>query len=137
MRAYLDSSALLKRVIREPASDQLHATLRSFVADGSSLVTSSLAWVEVSRALRRATALTSEVQPDVMTDVALSGVLERPIGADVIALARRVAPVVMRSLDAVHLATAILLEADVVVTYDRRLLAAAREHGLTTSSPGT
>lgn len=46
----------------------------------------------------------------------------------------------LRSLDAIHLATALVLkgdaELDVFVTYDKRLLAVAAEHGLPVASPG-
>ena len=85
--------------------------------------------------LRRASTVVPGLQPDLLTDLALSGVLEKPIGPEVIALARRVSPLVMRALDAIHLATAILIDADVIVSYDDRLIAAADEHGLSTASP--
>jgi uncharacterized protein len=135
MRVYLDSSALLKRVVAEPDSPALQATLRSHVGSQAVLVSSSLAWVEVSRALRRASAIDPGLHPDALTDVALSGVLERPVDAEVVALARRVTPLVLRSLDAVHVATALLVDADVVVSYDDRLVAAVREHGLEVAAP--
>lgn len=41
----------------------------------------------------------------------------------------------LRSLDAIHAATAISADADVVVAYDHRLIAAAESLGLTTVSP--
>jgi predicted nucleic acid-binding protein len=94
-----------------------------------------VAWIEVSRALRRASAIDPRLHPDALTDVALSGVLERPLDAEVVALARRVSPLVLRSLDAIHVATAMLVDADVVVAYDDRLAAAAHEHGLDTTAP--
>ena len=49
----------------------------------------------------------------------------------------RSAPNVLRSLDAIHLATAILVDADVVITYDDRLAAAARHNDVTVSAPGS
>ena len=135
MRVYLDSSALLKRIVAEPESALLQAALRGYVDNQATLVSSSLAWVEISRALRRASAVDPRLRPDALTDVALSGVLERPVDAEVVALARRVTPLVMRSLDAIHVATALLVDADVVVSYDDRLVAAAQEHGLETTAP--
>jgi predicted nucleic acid-binding protein len=42
----------------------------------------------------------------------------------------------LRSADAIHLATAIRLQADAVVAYDQELLMAAKESGLMTASPG-
>ena len=70
-----------------------------------------------------------------MSDVALSGILELPIDGRVVALHRRLTPRVLRSLDAIHLASAALADAEVVVAYDEWLLAAAREHGFRPSSP--
>ena len=79
MRVYVDSSALLKRVFAESESEALKASLRSHVAQGEALVSSSLAWLEVARALR---AGTSGADIDDLSDRALSGILERPIGDD-------------------------------------------------------
>ena len=42
----------------------------------------------------------------------------------------------MRTLDAIHLSTALYIEADELVTYDRRLLAAAEAQGVTAVAPG-
>jgi hypothetical protein len=42
----------------------------------------------------------------------------------------------VRTLDAVHLASALRVEADELVAYDRRLLAAAAANGLEVTSPG-
>jgi predicted nucleic acid-binding protein len=133
VRVYVDSSALLKRVFAEGESEALKASLRGHVGQGAALVSSSLAWVEVARALR---AGTSAVDVDDLADRALSGVLERPIGAEVVALARRLQPAALRSLDAIHLASAILLDVDLVVAYDQRLTEAARHHGMKVSAPG-
>jgi hypothetical protein len=52
-----------------------------------------------------------------------------------VSLARRIEPNLLRSLDAIHLATAVLLDADTVLTYDDRLAEAARYNGLTVSAP--
>lgn len=42
----------------------------------------------------------------------------------------------VRTLDAIHLASALRIEPDELVAYDRRLMRAAAEHGLAVSSPG-
>jgi len=67
---------------------------------------------------------------------AMSGVDERPMSADVVSIARRIEPLVLRSLDALHLATAVLIDADLVVTYDDRLADACRRNALAVESPG-
>lgn len=137
MRVYADSSALIKRSVEEAESDALQAALDRYVTDDAAIVSSSLAWIEVSRALRTRVNdghnREREIQDAI--DVALSGVAERPITGDVVGLARRVGPPV-RTLDAIHLATAVLLDADVVLTYDDRLVEACRQGGLAISSPG-
>jgi predicted nucleic acid-binding protein len=135
VRVYFDSSALLKRVVAEPKSAALQAALRGYVDSQTALVSSSVARIEVSRALRRASAIDPRLHPDALTDVALSGVLERPLDAEVVALARRVSPLVLRSPDAIHVATAMLVDADVLVTYDDVLVAVGPEHGFETAAP--
>lgn len=138
MLIYVDSSALLKRALEEAESDALDATLASHVDSGDVLVASSLAWVEVSRAVR--TVGEAGAYPDHRVadaiGVSLSGISERPVSDDVISVARRIAPPVLRSLDAIHLATALLIDADEMVTYDDRLAEACRHNGLTITAPG-
>ncbi|HZK36359.1 MAG TPA: type II toxin-antitoxin system VapC family toxin [Aeromicrobium sp.] len=135
MRVYVDSSALLKRVFAESDSRPLISTLRDFQKADTALVTSSLAWVEISRAIRAYANTEIDVEVDNLVEVSLSGVLEKPITSEVIALARRLNPPVLRSLDAIHLATALLVDADVILAYDLRLIEAAAEHKIRTLSP--
>lgn len=135
MRVYVDSSALLKRAFAEPESEALEEFLQHHVEADDPLVSSSLAWVEVSRALRRRL---DEEDPEAINragEDAVSGIAERPITADVISTARRVGPEVLRSLDAIHLATAFLIDADLMLTYDDRLAHAARSSGMAVAHP--
>lgn len=134
MRIYCDTSALLKRVVLEGESMALMAALDKHHGDGAVLCSSSLAWVEVSRALRN---LSGTGHAEVATDVenAMSGVHEQLFGPSVVALARRVRPDRLRSLDAIHLASALLIDADLVLTYDTRLAAACTENGLRVAAP--
>jgi predicted nucleic acid-binding protein len=98
------------------------------------LASSSLAWVEVSRVvLARAKSPAGAGQ---LIDDAMSGIDERSMTADVISVARRIEPLVLRSLDAIHLATAVLIDADLVVTYDDRLADACRRNALAVAMPG-
>jgi uncharacterized protein len=133
VRIYVDSSALIKRAIEEPESDALDETLEAHVADDDVLVASSLAWVEVTRAIRAVAQPENDIND--LIESALSGVAERPIAADVVSLARRISPESLRILDAIHLATAVLLDADLIVTYGNRLEAAARYNGLAVAKP--
>lgn len=128
---YVDTSALLKRVIVEAESSAVRAVLRRSDASGDLLTASSLAWVEVWRALRRAGV--ADVQP--LALIALSGIAEFPLSDAVLARAQRVGKTSLRSLDAIHLASALAVGADSVLTYDDRLADSADAVGLVVLAP--
>jgi predicted nucleic acid-binding protein len=138
VRVYFDSSALLKRSVEEVESDAVEGAIDRYVAEDVVIISSSLAWVEVSRALRTRLdgGLYGDDEIHDAIEGALTGVAERLITGEVIGLARRVAPPLLRTLDAIHLATAIVLDVDEVVSYDDRLIDACRLNGLTTALPG-
>ena len=136
MRLYLDSSAIVKRALKEEHSTALADDLRLRQQAGHELVTSVLGRIEVSRVVR---SRLEDVPPRGVfdaIDTSLSGVVEFAITEQVISIGERLGPVSLRSLDAIHLATATYLDADLVVAYDRRLLTAASELGFRTLSPG-
>lgn len=130
------SSAMVKRSIRERESVELVLSLTQHTERGDTLAASSLGLVEISRMIRGRLdhELPARIQDLILG--ALSGVNEAPIDESVVSPARRLGPASLRSLDAIHLATAVLLDADLVVAYDDRLLAAASELGFDTLSPG-
>lgn len=127
---YLDSSALVKLVVPEPESERLLAHL----AAGGDAVSSALSAVEVSRAAARS-GIGAEAAPRI--EELLATLELRRIDADIIDAARTLEPAEIRTLDAIHLATAIELaaELDELVAYDERLLDAAARHGLATAAP--
>jgi predicted nucleic acid-binding protein len=125
---YLDTSALLELVKPEVHSDALAA----YVDDRTDFVSSALLSVEARRAaLRRAPRTLPRV------DVLLAGVELITISAGIVESASRLPDPLLRSLDAIHLATALLIRSDVhvVLSYDDRLLAAAAAYGLPTAAP--
>ena len=128
---YLDSSAIVKLVVREPESDALFAELSSW----RERVSSALARVEVLRALKRAdaTAAGRRRAEAVLARTALLRI-DGPILRD----AARVEPPMLRTLDAIHLASALSIGADLdaLVTYDPRLASAATRARLQVLSPG-
>jgi predicted nucleic acid-binding protein len=129
MRAtYLDSSAVVKLVIAEPES----AALRQFVRRRRPLVTSALARTEVLRAVMPAGEAAVSRGRDVLHVLDLVRVNDRVLDA-----AASLMPAEIGSLDAIHLATAQLLGEDLgrVVTYDERMVDAAKQLGLPTASP--
>lgn len=132
MRVYVDSSALLKRAVQEDESEPLELALENYLDEGAPIVTSTLAGLEIGRALlRRAEGVA--VQEGV--DAALPGIAERHLTEDIVGLARRIRPP-LRTLDALHLATAFVLDANLLVTYDHRLAEACQHHSLPTVAPG-
>lgn len=134
MRVYLDSSALIKRVVAEDESEALADALDDCVAQGDALVSSSLAWIEVTRALQARQDSPKPFEPGIADD-AMSGVAEHPISSEVVALARRVSPPVLRTLDAIHLASALVLDADIMIAYDKRLTDACTANGFDVLAP--
>lgn len=126
-RLYLDSSALVKLVVEEEES----AALRDALAGTLGRISSSIARVEVVRAVRElgpgaianAGAVLAGLDLLLLDDELLdrAGELDGPL----------------RSLDAIHLAAALELgdELDTVVTYDVRMARAAESLGLSVSAP--
>ena len=128
---YVDSSALLKRVFVEAESPAVALLLRQSHGSGALLTTSSLAWLEVWRALRRAgVANVSSLVPR-----ALAGIAEYPLGESVLLRARGTSDDGLRTLDAIHLASALAVRADSMLTYDDRLAAAAAGEGIAVLAP--
>jgi predicted nucleic acid-binding protein len=128
---YVDTSALLKRVVIEAGSSAVRTLLRDREGAGELLTASSLAWLEVWRALRRA----GVSDLDALAESALSGIAEIPLDEDVLVRARRVGLDQLRSLDAIHLAAAIVVGADSLLTYDERLASSANAVGLNVLAP--
>ena len=128
---YLDSSALLKRVLIEPQSDALTQVLKDHHGAGDLLVSSSLAWVEIWRGLRR---LGIEDVADTVAS-ATAVIAEYPVAPQTFLLARTIGTDLLRTLDALHLAAAMSVGAEQVVTYDERLAEAARGLGLAVLAP--
>ncbi|MCU0252426.1 MAG: type II toxin-antitoxin system VapC family toxin [Vicinamibacterales bacterium] len=128
---YLDSSALLKLILPEAE----RAALESAIERWPDRLTSELSAVECRRAVRR--------QPEAavlaprMEDVLSSLTLLR-IDQELLRLAGTIGPPRLRSLDAIHLASALSIGdyPEAFITYDERLAAAARAAGLNVLTPG-
>ena len=128
MATYLDSSAIVKLAIREPES----GALRRYLRRRRPLVSSALARTEVLRALLPAGDEAVARGRDVLQRLDLVRVNDRVLNA-----AGLLNPPDLRSLDAIHLATAQQLGDDltVVVTYDARMTVAANTLGVRTARP--
>jgi uncharacterized protein len=126
--AYLDSSAVVKLVNPEMESEALERYLREW----PSRTSSALLRVEVLRA-----AQTHGPDRIAAAYERLNGIEFVAIDTPILEAAGNLKPVSLRSLDAIHLATAREVGEDlgVLVTYDHRLAVAATELGLPVASP--
>ncbi|MBA2274301.1 MAG: type II toxin-antitoxin system VapC family toxin [Actinobacteria bacterium] len=129
---YLDSSALLKLIVVERESERL----LSFISGWRQHAVSALAITEVSRAVGRRVlddmdGVRSRVEA-VFRNVALIGVDEELLEA-----AGALGHPLLRSLDAIHLASALYLGDDLagLVTYDNRLAEGAVAAAVTVHRP--
>lgn len=117
---YADSSALVKLLLAEPES----AALLTYIeAAPHTLATSRIAVVEVQRAVRIANP-TAEGQR--RAERVLASCLLLNVSPELLRDASSLASRELRTLDAIHLASAAQVSPDVVLTYDRRLANAAR-----------
>ena len=123
---YVEPSALFKLVVVEEESARIDTVLAAWPHQVSSAITA----VETGRAVRRATESDAVVRraDDLVAQVPLIA-----LDAAVIRLAAKLPPPTLRSLDAIHLATALSLGEDLgaFLTCDRRLRAAATAAGVT------
>jgi predicted nucleic acid-binding protein len=130
---YLDSSAIVKLIKVEAESPDLRDWLNE---QDTPPVTSVLAEVEVPRALRRSGPAHLAVMPGVLARIS-----RIDMDASVRATAAAYVDDALRSLDAIHLATAEVLLASgktvsAFVTYDKRQAAAVASTGIPVASPG-
>jgi len=125
---YLDSSAIVKLAVAEPES----RALRRHLSRRRSLVSSTLARTEVARAL-----MPSGPEAVARGELVLRRIQLLRINDRVLSEAGRMTPAELRSLDAIHLASARQLGLPVrqIVTYDERMANAAKACGWTVSSP--
>ncbi len=124
---YLDSSALVKLVLVERET----AILRAW-AEERPLASSVIAATEVLRAVRRTD---PDLEPEAR--LVLTALVLLDLSVDILERAAAVPPTTLRTLDAVHIATALALgdELDAMVTYDARMADAAHLAGLRVDAP--
>ncbi len=125
---YLDSSAIVKLAVSEPES----SALRSHLRRRRPLASSTLARTEVMRALLPSGEAAVNRGIDVLRRIDLARINDR-----VLTVAGELLPAELRSLDAIHLATALQFDTQLrhVVTYDDRMAAAASTLGIKIVSP--
>lgn len=126
---YFDSSAFAKLIVEEPESGALKSWIE---AEAVTAVSSDLARTETVRAVRRYRPELAASARTFFNPVACVRVESR-----ILESAALLDPPELRSLDAIHLATALSFgnELDGLVTYDERLASAARASGIPTLAP--
>jgi predicted nucleic acid-binding protein len=126
---YLDASAFVKLVIPEPETSALVAAL----APGARMVASEILEVEVTRAARRAN---RQAGVDAAREQ-LASVWLLPLSEQVRRRASELGPDRLRSLDAIHIATALDLggRLDCMYVYDARMADAVQALGLHVDAP--
>lgn len=126
---YLDTCAFVKLLWQEQES----AALQRFLASSAEqrLVSSELLVLEVRRAVLRAGAVMSRAEL-LLTRIDRVGITRAVVEA-----ASRLPEPHLRSLDAIHLATALTLRTELgaFVTYDKRLISAAEVYRIPVTSP--
>jgi len=127
--AYIDSSALVKLILPEPESAALVLFVRSY-----ELVASRLAAIEAHRAVQFAG---GGKRLEKKADKVLATVNLVEIGPAIGSTAGTLGPSNLRTLDAIHLATALSFsgEPPLMIVYDARLKQSALSHGLVVESP--
>ena len=126
---YLDSSAFVKLVVTDEESVAVRAFLSAYDARR---VSSALLRTEALRAVRHLGPDALATVREGLRRVDLIGIDDRILDA-----AGSLEPQVLRTLDAIHLATALAVgdDLDAIVTYDEQMIEAARLIGLSTVSP--
>jgi predicted nucleic acid-binding protein len=125
---YLDASAFVTLAVQEPDHEALQAALDPWPV----WVSSALLEVEATLAARRRGPRAMDLTRQLLGTVALI-----EIDAEIRRAAGDLPDPSLRSLDAIHLATALSLgdRCSAFFAYDERLIAAARAHGLTVTVP--
>lgn len=125
----MDASALIKLLVAEPGT----AALRRYLAGDPTVVSSRVAAVEVRRVVGR------QARPGYaeQVDALLEGVTLIDLTDAIVRAAGTAAPATLRSLDAIHLASAASIADSLtaLVTYDRRLADAAADAGIAVAAP--
>ena len=118
----------MKLVVEEPET----ISLLNLLEGDPHQITSAIVEVEVLRAVRRAVPELLAHAQDVVSQIAVLEVSEL-----IRARAARLEPTTLRSLDAIHLATALEVgdDLDGLVTYDVRMAQAAENLGLRVLAP--
>ncbi|WP_299167193.1 type II toxin-antitoxin system VapC family toxin [uncultured Arthrobacter sp.] len=127
---YVDTSALAKIIVPERESEQLRRFFGT--TENDRLATSHLTVVELHRtALRHPQVALTQTIASVLSHLNTTAMTQ-----EIVNRAAALKPAALRALDAIHVATALEIRADLLVTYDRRMVEACQANNLEVVSPG-
>jgi len=123
---YLDTTALYKLVVYESGSVELRQYVQSLLDDGFTLVSSILAETELRRIAQRDNIPVSTIE-DLLSCVSLIEISRAEfVRAGKLTTEHSKS---LRSLDALHIVSAELVEIDFVITFDKRQTAVFKDLG--------
>jgi uncharacterized protein len=132
VKAVFDSSSFAKRYIVEPGSEQVDAILQNTSQLGLSVLCAPEIVSALNRRIREGVlpkAKYDQIKAQLAADVGDAVILQ--LTPDVVATAVTLLENnVLRAMDALHVASALIWQADLFVTADRRQFAAAQQAGL-------
>ena len=129
MTFVVDSSAIVKLIVDEPNSQNFGNWLKNCKSE---LFVSEIAHTEVARAIARVDA---NLHRQLKTVLERFGIIR--VSSQILAIASVLAPTKLRTLDAIHLASCLILgdDLDGLVTYDDSQTEAAQQNGITVVAP--
>jgi len=129
MAFVVDSSAIVKLIVDEPKSQSFSAWLKNCKDD---LYVSELAHTEVARAINRVDA---SLHGQLKTVIERFGTIR--VSSQILTIASVLSPTNLRTLDAIHIASCLILGDDLTgfVTYDSTQTAAASHNGIAVIAP--
>ncbi|NBU60749.1 MAG: PIN domain-containing protein [Actinobacteria bacterium] len=129
MAFVVDSSAIVKLIVDEPNSQNFGNWLKNCKSE---LFVSEIAHTEVARAIARVDA---NLHRQLKTVLERFGIIR--VSSQILAIASVLAPTKLRTLDAIHLASCLILgdDLDGLVTYDDSQTDAAQQEGITVVAP--
>ena len=127
-RCYIDTNIVLPAIVSEGSGGTLPQLAQHARKVRVPLVTSTLTGIEIRRILIREGI---PISPSIINVFEGFDIVQ--FTEDIGELAARLPVMYLKTLDAIHLATAIMSECDAVITHDRQLINACTQLGIATT----
>ena len=130
--AYCDTSTLVDVIEGNSLGFEALTKLDALRQDGAALVSSAVTIIEIERYLSRPESSGGQRLQRAQDITAILDLID--ITNHVVGSAASLPVVHLAALDAIHVASALLVQADLVLTRDRQMIRACEELGLTVAS---